>query len=32
MGVRTQSAALGIDAVTPPKPRVTVLRPGQDRP
>ena len=32
MGVRAQAAALGVDAVTPPKPKVTVLRPGQDRP
>ena len=32
MGVRNQTAALGIDAMTPPKPKVTVLRPGQERP
>lgn len=32
MGVRSQTAALGIDAMTPPKPKVTVLRPGQVRP
>lgn len=32
MGVRAETSSLGIDAVPPPRPRVTVLEPGQERP
>jgi len=32
MGVRAETTVLGIDSVPPPKPTVTVLRPGQARP